>query len=82
MNMLEQQQAFQQRCIESERQWREQQVANQAEYQKQQAERERQWRQEDIRRTKWDIAVKIIGPVVGAVIGAILGGTIAWLMHR
>jgi hypothetical protein len=51
---------------------------------KAQAERERRWRQEDlsraaaeraadIKRTKWDIAVKVIGPVVGAIVGASIG---------
>ena len=32
-------------------------------------QRNREWRQEDIRRTRWDIAVKIIGPILGVILG-------------
>ena len=35
-------------------------------------------RTEDVRRAKWDMALKIIGPIIGAVIGGIIG----WLLHR
>jgi hypothetical protein len=58
--------------------WRRQDMERQSEREREQAERDRRWRQEDIRRTRWDIAVKVIGPIIAALVGVILG----WFLHR